>query len=127
MTKKFQILHILIYYDVPQSFIAIDEARTKYLCLLMDNNENELNYIATAISDDRLADFTNGIVNLKDIFELSETNEWYFIKEVDAKVFDAILLDKDILSTDYFLKKITDFIVMCFDIKRGKFPTDNLV
>ncbi len=77
MSKNLTISQILVYYDFPEIFTALDDVRTNYVCLLIDTEQNVTKYVATAISVGRLSDFINGKVDLRDIFELPEVKEWY--------------------------------------------------
>ena len=77
MSKNLTISQILVYYDYPEIFTALDDVMTNYVCLLIDTEQNVTNYVATAISVRRLSDFINGKVDLRDIFESPEVKEWF--------------------------------------------------
>ena len=101
MLKKLNISQILVYYDMPELFIATDEVDTNFICLLVDLNDNVPNYIATAISSNRLGAFIKGQVELKEILSEPQTNEWYtFI--IDNEQIFASRTEFDIIP-DQFL------------------------
>ncbi|MFR8081356.1 MAG: DUF6575 domain-containing protein [Odoribacter splanchnicus] len=69
---------ILEYYDVPQLFIGKDIIGTRYLCLLV-NSDEEYKYITIQISKERLSDFISGKLDLREIFIHPEFGGEYFI------------------------------------------------
>jgi hypothetical protein len=87
MTKVFKIGQILVYYDVPHVFTATDEVGTSFLCLLISIEESEeeenYNFISTAISKGRLIKFLNGGIELRDIFLNPETSQFYQFNNID--------------------------------------------
>ena len=96
MTKRLKILQILVYYDFPEIFIAIDEVGTNYLCLLVNTSQGNITYIATAISSKRLSGFINGNIDLRDIYELPEIKEWYYFNKVDDSINAELWQDENI-------------------------------
>lgn len=77
MQKHLNISQILVYYDMPELFIATDEVDTNFICLLLDLNDNIPSYIATAISPGKLSGFIKGQIELREILLQPETGEWY--------------------------------------------------
>lgn len=100
MKKQLKISRILVYYDYPHVFTAVDEIGTAYLCLLSSLVDNEYKYITTAISTNRLIGFLNGSIDLRSIFEKPEIKEWYIFNEVDDN-FSAELWEKESLPDEY--------------------------
>lgn len=100
MSKQLQILQILVYYDIPEIFIATDEVGTKFLCLLVDFDEEIVLYISTPISINRLTEFINGRVELRDIFVNPETNQIYSFNNV-SETIEADLIDGINLPEEY--------------------------
>ncbi len=78
MAKQFKISQILVYYDLPELFIANDEVNTSFICLLTDFTNNIPFYYSTAISKDRLSQFIQGKIELYHILSEPEINEWYY-------------------------------------------------
>jgi len=101
MKKQLHILQILVYYDVPEIFIATDEVGTKFLCLLVDVDNESILHISTPISTNRLNEFINGRVDLRDVFVNPETNEIYSFDEIAeiiyASLYDGIELPEEFL------------------------------
>ncbi len=77
MQKKLNISQILVYYDMPELFIATDEVDTNFICLLLEVTENSPSYLSTAISANRLSSFIKGQVELRQILIEPEINDWY--------------------------------------------------
>lgn len=106
MTKKLQISQILVYYDVPEIFIADDEVGTKFLCLLVDLVDDSIQYIATPISSIRLSDFIIGNEDLRTIFTAPETNQLYFFDSIsdtiEARIWQESELPEEFLPAQGF-------------------------
>jgi hypothetical protein len=100
MTKILHLSQILIYYDIPEVFIAKDEVGTNFLCLLVSVEQNDIKYISTAISSARLAEFINGNVDLRDIYTIPETNQYYYFDQITESI-NATIWEKDGLPEEY--------------------------
>lgn len=101
MSKQLHILQILVYYDIPEIFIATDEVGTKFLSLLVDVDNESMLYMSTAISANRLTEFINGRVDLRDIFLTPETNQIYsfdkIAENIEANLFNGAKLPEEYL------------------------------
>jgi hypothetical protein len=84
--KNLIISQILVYYDLPEIFTAVDDVGTSYLCLLVSIDAQKTKYIATAISNKRLKSFINGIIDLRDIFENPEINQWLYFDNINGTI-----------------------------------------
>ncbi|MFW5871885.1 MAG: DUF6575 domain-containing protein [bacterium] len=100
MRKQLHILQILVYYDIPEIFIATDEVGTKFLCLLVDVDNESILYISTAISANRLTEFINGRVDLREIFVSPESNLIYSFDKISESI-EANLFDREKLPEEY--------------------------
>ncbi len=100
MTKKLKIMQILVYYDIPEIFIATDEVGTKFICLLVDDDKDSILYISTAISSKRLSHFINGSVDLRDIYVHPETSQIYSFDSI-SDIIDATSLNNIVLPEEY--------------------------
>lgn len=100
MIKQLHILQILVYYDVPEIFIATDEVGTNFICLLVDVDNESISYISTAISANRLSEFINGNEDLREIFTNPETNQIYSFNSISDTI-EASLLENPKLSEEY--------------------------
>lgn len=77
--NKLRLIRTLVYYDVPQLFIAEDENGVRYLCLLYSVEENgELKIIGVTVSADKLNDFIKGHVELLTMFTSPELEDSIF-------------------------------------------------
>jgi hypothetical protein len=104
MTKYLNISQILVYYDFPEVFIAIDSVETNYLCLLVSVENENTNYIATAISSKRLSSFINGDTDLRDIFEEPEIQQWFTFNQV-IDIIEAIEWKELVLPQEFLPEK----------------------
>jgi hypothetical protein len=100
MIKQLHILQILVYYDVPEIFIATDEVGTKFICLLVDLDHKSISYISTAISANRLSEFINGNEDLREIFIKPETNQIYSFNNISENI-EAVLLENAVLPEEF--------------------------
>lgn len=95
MKKLLHIQQILVYYDIPEIFIAADEVDTKYLCLLVDIDKDLTKYISTPISSERLTRFINGKEDLRNVFITPETNYIYFFDKINEFI-EASVWEKEL-------------------------------
>lgn len=59
----------IIYYDMPQLFLANDrQSQTEYLCLLVESGEQFDTYLCAPISDDCLKTLYDGQIDLRTIY-----------------------------------------------------------
>lgn len=96
MNKTYEISQILVYYDVPELIVSTDKVGTKYLCLLIEENEDGYGYLSIAISESRLAQFKVGDIDLRKIYSFPELNELFIISLLDEKTlkFERFLEEK---------------------------------
>lgn len=83
-----EIERILIFYDIPQLFVAQDSIGTKYVCLYVEENEINLeyNYVAISISKRKLKLLMTGQIDVRDAFEHPETHVWYVVNFMDSSL-----------------------------------------
>lgn len=109
MIIKLKIMQILVYYDIPEIFIATDEVGTKFICLLVDDDDESFLYISTAISSKRLSDFINGLVDLREIYVSPEINQIYSFNNIsetiEATSFHDLVLPNEYLPEPGFKYK----------------------
>ena len=78
--RTLKIIRNLVYYDVPQIFIAVDAVDIRYVCLHSEcTDDGDLKYIAVQISKDRLNDFIKGHVDLLTVLTKPELENSNFI------------------------------------------------
>ncbi len=108
MQKRLKISQILVYYDIPELFIATDDVDTNYICLLLEIVEGMPNFVATPISTNRLSKFIKGQIELRQILTEPEINEWYsFNIENEDIIANRLALEsfpqKELPDTGFFL------------------------
>jgi hypothetical protein len=85
MNKELEISQILVYYDFPHIFTAINKVGTQFLCLLVAMDE-DLTFVAVSVSNERLARYLSGKIDLRTIFETPEISEWYYFNDVEETI-----------------------------------------
>ena len=86
MMKQLYVETILDYCDLPLLFVARDDFDTLYLSLLFDD-EPEPVYTAIRISQQRLSQFLDGRLDLRDILDEPESKGEYFNVTVEANQY----------------------------------------
>jgi hypothetical protein len=95
MVKKLYISQIIVYYDIPEIFVAKDEVGTSFLCLLISVNLDIAKYISTPISIGRLSEFITGKIDLREIFLNPESNQFYSFNDIEESIEASLeLYDK---------------------------------
>lgn len=87
MQRVIQHKRTLCYYDGPQLFLAHDQSRTPYLCLLVENADEFDRFLCVPVSEVRLREFYEGRIDLRQIYAEPECKELYYADFVDN--FDA--------------------------------------
>lgn len=86
---RLKFLEVIVFYEVPQIFIATDVFDTKYLCLLYPHDDEScFRYLAVKISANRLDRFKNHQIDLLSIYKSPE-DDCYFdvvLNEVDGMI-----------------------------------------
>ena len=88
--RTLKIIRNLVYYDIPQIFIAEDAVGIHYLCLHSECTDNgDLKYIAVQISRERLNDFIKGHIDLLSLFKKPEQDHSNFIVTISNEDVSA--------------------------------------
>lgn len=66
-----------MYYDLPQIMVLTNIVGTKYIALLVEESQNETKYLTTPISSNRLTSFISGKIDLREIFDKPEIEQYY--------------------------------------------------
>ena len=65
---RLKFIEVIVFYEVPQIFIATDIFDTKYLCLLYPSDDDlDYRYLAVKISENRLSQFKGQNIDLLSI------------------------------------------------------------
>lgn len=107
MNRNLKISRILVYYDLPHVFTAKDQVEAIYLCLLVSLEEDGPKFIAVQVSKGRLISFCNGSLDLREIFEYPEIQQWYSLSTIEGneQIFLADELGLDKLPDAYLPEK----------------------
>ena len=99
---RLNFIEVIVFYEVPQIFIATDIFDTKYLCLLYPHDDELCyKYLAVRISEKRLNLFKGQIIDLLSIYQDPE----------DGCYFDVVVKDaNDIIATSLPANQIQPFI-----------------
>ena len=100
---RLNFIEVIVFYEVPQIFIATDIFDTKYLCLLYPTAEELCyKYLAVRISEKRLNLFKGQIIDLLSIYQDPE----------DGCYFDVVVKDaNDIIATSLPANQIQPFML----------------
>lgn len=94
--RTLKIIRNLVYYDVPQLFIAEDAVKTRYVCLHSEcSDDGDLKYIAVQISKDRLNDFLKGHIDLLTVLTKPELDNSCFIVIISNEDVTAELYNRE--------------------------------
>lgn len=86
---RLNFIEVIVFYEVPQIFIATDIFDTKYLCLLYPHDDELCyRYLAVKISEKRLNLFKGQVIDLLSIYQTPE----------DGCYFDVVVKRQMILS-----------------------------
>ena len=89
MIKKLTISQVLVYYDIPELFLAKDEVGTNFICLLAIYEDDDLLFVCTAVSSVRLMSFINGSTDLREIFKNPETGQFFQFSKLEGSYIEA--------------------------------------
>lgn len=96
--KKFKVSEILVYYDVPEVFVAKDLVETNYLAMMIDIDDS-YKYLSIAISPQKLGLFVSGNLDLLQIFKDPEVREFIILspgnEDDDLFIIDKVLYEID--------------------------------
>lgn len=100
MKRQLKIGQILVYYDFPHVFTAKDEVGMDLICLLVDLAEDDMLFLSTPISKERLLKFLNGSVQLREIFQSPEVKQFFQFNSIE-EVIQATTYDLEALPEDF--------------------------
>jgi hypothetical protein len=83
MNKKIKYIRSLIYYDYPQLFVAKDDVDLLYLCMVYDEKEDGIDYVAVPVSKKVYADYIEGLIDLRQVYESPEIDDYYYFSSSD--------------------------------------------
>lgn len=78
--RPLTLIHTLVYYDVPQIFVAVDATGTNYLCTLyLSGAKSDYLYLGVQISQPRLMAFIGGQLDLRDAYVHPEVENTLYV------------------------------------------------
>ncbi len=93
--KQLVVGTVIDYYDGPLLFTAFDKVGTPFLCTHAKYLESGSQYIAVPISRTRLDSFLNAKVDLRSVYTLPETDDFYTIEtSADLEELSAVWTDR---------------------------------
>lgn len=100
---RLKFIEVIVFYEVPQIFIATDIFDTKYLCLLYPHDDEFCyKYLAVKISEKRLNLFKGQSIDLLSIYKEPE----------DGSYFDVVVKEaNDIIATPLAPDQIQSFML----------------
>jgi hypothetical protein len=98
MTISLKVQEILIWHDTPQLFTAKDKIGGLYVCLAVDDKDGQSQFLAVAISTNRLQELKTGQIDLYTVFASPELETWFLIND----------FENDTLTIEPFSGEITE-------------------
>ncbi len=100
---RLNFIEVIVFYEVPQIFIATDIFNAKYICLLYPHDDESCyKYLAVRISEKRLNLFKGNIIDLLSIYKKPEDNNY----------FDVVIREADdIIATPIAANQIQSFML----------------
>jgi hypothetical protein len=78
MRRIIQHQETLIYYDSPQLFVACDQFKTQYLCLIVEQCTAPVDkFLCVPVSRSKLKEFYRESIDLREIYENPESDELF--------------------------------------------------
>jgi hypothetical protein len=113
MTIDLHPYKILIFYDIPELFVAKDSVNTNYLCLKTSENEVP-SYVTVPLSERKLNLIQAGLIDLREAFRKSELGFWFMSNFIEkdrlvAEKTDWESVPEDLLPEEgFFFQKIEE-------------------
>jgi len=86
---ELKLIKTLEYYDVPQIIVAADTTGAQYLCILYKNDsERGYLYLGVHMSEDRMAAFIDGQLDLRDAYTHPESVDALYLVTVKQGVLN---------------------------------------
>jgi class 3 adenylate cyclase len=94
----------LLFYDVPELFVAHDQLGTAYVCLLVELDEETHKYLCVPISRDRLLRLLDAELDLRHVLESPETGEAFEGRAISGDLgrIETEALPLDEIPEDWF-------------------------
>lgn len=110
--RTLRLTKILEFYDVPQLFLASDEFKSNFICMMTDYlPEVGFRYFAVQVSDEKMNNFLQGEIDLRDLYVTPEVEDAFYEvivhnEEIKAELFSHANVTEEILpSAGYFYEE----------------------
>lgn len=90
---------VIVFYEVPQVFVASDIFDTKYICLLYPADADYYKYLAVKISTRRLDAFKGATLDLLSIYTEPEDGTYYDVTVKGSTNISAEIITKEAVSS----------------------------
>ena len=100
---QLKFIEVIVFYDVPQVFIASDIFDAKYVCMLYPCEEDlYYKYLSVRISENRLNLLKGNMIDLLSIYKTPEETNYFNVVVKDAEDIIAMPIDRSQVE-DYML------------------------
>ena len=87
MKISLKVQDMLIWHDTPQLFTAKDKIGGLYVCLAVDDKDGQSQFLAVAISTNRLQELKTGKIDLYTVFASPELETWFQVNDFENDTF----------------------------------------
>lgn len=99
--RTLKLTKILEFYDVPQLFLASDKLKLNYICMMTEFTPGVgFVYLSVQISEEKLADFLRGELDLLDVYTHPELDDAYYKVIVRNQVISAESIHREDITED---------------------------
>jgi len=83
MKIALKVQEMLIWHDTPQLFTAKDKIGGLYVCLAVEDRDGQSQFLAVAISSNRLQELKTGKIDLYTVFASPELDAWFQVSDFE--------------------------------------------
>jgi hypothetical protein len=87
MKISLKVREMLLWHDTPQLFTAKDKIGGLYVCLAVEENGGQSQFLAVAVSTNRLQELKTGKIDLYTVFAFPELETWFRISDFENDTF----------------------------------------
>jgi hypothetical protein len=87
MKTSLKVREMLVWHDTPQLFTAKDKIGGLYVCLAVEDNGGQHQFLAVAVSTNRLQELKTGKIDLYTVFASPELETWFRINDFENDTF----------------------------------------
>jgi hypothetical protein len=87
MKISLKVREMLLWHDTPQLFTAKDKIGGLYVCLAVEEKDGQSQFLAVAISNNRLQELKTGKIDLYTVFAFPELETWFRISDFENDTF----------------------------------------